>query len=392
MKGAAKSLIWIVGVLFFVSIVLFALPYVLSSSYDVTPSSTLSAPVMAPIEEAPVFVVTHVPTPSAVKAIYMTACVAGTPSWRERLKKLVNTTELNSIVVDIKDYTGTISFIDPHLQASGAGGCRVKDMQEFIDELHKDAIYVIGRVTVFQDPYYAKLHPDLAIHSKATGGIWHDNKGLPFIDVGAKPYWDHVIDIATTSYALGFDEINFDYVRYPSDGNLKDMNTTWTVGSSTKAQMVKNFFEYLHEHLKDTGMTTSADLFGLTTVAEDDLGIGQVLTNALPYFDYIDPMVYPSHFAAGTNGIKNPASNPYEIIKYSMSGGIAKEQAFDIREGIATGTPSKLRPWIQDFDLGATYNAAEVRAQIKATYDVGLTSWLSWDASNKYTPDAYLPE
>ncbi|MBX4189041.1 putative glycoside hydrolase, partial [Candidatus Parcubacteria bacterium] len=391
MKVKKESLTWIGAGLFFVSGAFVALPYVLQSSYK-SPSATAT---LASIEfptSTPVFVAVHIAPPVGLKAIYMTACVAATPSWREHLKDMIKESELNAVVVDIKDYTGTISFVDKDLQPESPGGCRVKDMQEFVDELHQDNIYVIGRITVFQDPFYAKTHPDLAVKSKASAGVWKDHKGLAFIDVGAKPYWDYVISLAQTSYELGFDEINFDYIRYPSDGNMKDTDYTWTVGTSTKAEMVKSFFEYLHDNLKDTGVKTSADLFGLVTVAQDDLGIGQVLENALPNFDYVDPMVYPSHFAPGTNGYRNPADNPYEIIKYSMAGGVAKEEALNIKLGIATSTPSKLRPWIQDFDLGATYDAAKVRAQIQATYDVGLTSWLSWDASNKYTPEAYLKE
>jgi hypothetical protein len=334
----------------------------------------------------------HIKTPEAVKGIYMSACVAGTPSWRESLKKLIETTELNTVMIDIKDYSGTISFIDPTLQDGDVTGCRVKDLKEFIASLHESNIYVIGRVTVFQDPYYAKKHPELAVKSKSTGGIWKDRKGLPFIDVGAKPYWDHVIEISKKSYELGFDEINFDYIRYPSDGNMKDANYTWTVGSSTKADMVESFFSYLHKKLQGTGIITSADLFGLTTVAFDDLGIGQVLVRALPYFDYVMPMVYPSHFAPGSNNISKPAEHPYEIIKYSMASGVAREQEWNIASGRATTTPSKLRTWIQDFDLGATYGPAEVRAQMQATYDVGLSSWILWDAGNKYTEAALKRE
>ncbi len=266
-------------------------------------------------------------------------------------------------------------------------------MKEYIAELHQNKIYAIGRVTVFQDPYYAKRHPELAVKSKATGGIWKDKHGLPFVDVGAKPYWDHVIDIAKAGYALGFDEINFDYIRYPSDGNMADAKYTWTVGTSTKAVMVKSFFSYLHDHLKDTGMKTSADLFGLTTVSEDDLGIGQVLERALPYFDYVDPMVYPSHFAAGADGFSSPASHPYDIVHYSMLGGLERENVLKASLGIATSTPSKLRPWLQDFDLGGVpYGVPEVQAQMKATYDIGLTSWLLWDAGNKYTTSALRAE
>jgi hypothetical protein len=391
MKRVKRALFSITLIIFFGAILIFTLPYFLESSYSVKESVEASVPAPEVTKSLPP-PVTHLPTPPSLKAIYMTACVAGTPSWRESLEKMINSTELNAIVIDVKDYTGTISFEDPTLQPTPGPGCRVKDMQAFIEELHQNNIYVIGRVTVFQDPFYSKLHPELAIQSKSTGGPWKDPKGLAYIDVGAKPYWDYIVNIAKDSYNIGFDEINFDYVRYPSDGNLKDMNTTWTIGTSTKAEMVKDFFSYLHTELSSTGVVTSADLFGLTTVAEGDLGIGQVLTNALPYFNYVDPMVYPSHFAAGSDGYQNPAAHPYQIIDYSMSGGVAKEQAQEIAEGVSTSTPSKLRPWLQDFDLGAPYGVPEVQAQIKATYDVGLTSWLVWDAANKYTPGAFLPQ
>jgi hypothetical protein len=393
MIGKQSRATLIGGIIIFTVVFLilyFGLPFLSSTTYDASVKSQTSTTSSGSQEK--VFVATHVETPKAVKGFYMTACVAGTPSWRERMAELIKTTELNSVVIDIKDYSGTISFVDPVLQGDDVTGCRVADMKEFIARLHKDNIYVIGRVTVFQDPYYAKRHPELAVKSKSTGGMWKDKKGLPFVDVGAKPYWDHVVDIAKASYALGYDEINFDYIRYPSDGNMADAKYSWTVGTSSKATMVENFFSYLHSKLKDTGMKTSADLFGLVTVAQDDLGIGQVLERALPHFDYIYPMVYPSHFATGSGGFKKPAENPYGIIKYSMEGGIAKEIAWNIANGRATSTPSKLRPWLQDFDLGANYGVAEVQAQIKATYDVGLTSWLLWDASNKYTPSALRAE
>lgn len=372
---------WSVSALVLFCAALFILPFVLERSYSADNlSSTISS---AATTSAPVFSIIHMPTPEPMKAIYMTACVAATPTWRTDLKNFVDSTELNTIMIDVKDYSGTVSF-------KPGADCYVKDMREFIAELHKKDIYVIGRITVFQDPNYAKEHPELAVQSK-SGGVWHDKKGLAFIDVGAKPYWDHVIELAKESYALGFDEINFDYIRYPSDGDMKDANYTWTVGTSTKADMVESFFSYLHDHLLGTGMKTSADLFGLVTVAADDLGIGQVLVRALPYFDYVYPMTYPSHYAMNTGGFGNPATHPYEIIKYSMTSAVAREQEWNLARGLATSTPSKLRPWIQDFDLGANYGVPELQAQIQATYDSGLTSWLVWDAGNHYTRDAFLP-
>jgi len=382
---------WGIGLSFlFICILLLVLPSLFKASYSNALGN--SEKELGVGTTTPIFVATHVETPKSVKGIYITACVAGTPSWRESLKKLVETTELNSVVVDIKDYSGTISFLDPDFPQANVSGCRVVDMKEFVAELHKSNIYVIGRITVFQDPFYTKLHPELAVKKKSDGGVWKDHKGLSFIDVGAKPYWDYVVNLSKKSYSLGFDELNFDYIRYPSDGNMQDTNYTWSIGTSTKPQMLKTFFAYLRDNLKGTGMKISADLFGMTTTNNDDLGIGQVLENALEYFDFVDPMVYPSHYPPTWNGFKNPAEHPYDVIKLSMQGGINKEQALQVSLGISTSTPSKLRPWLQDFDMGANYGIPEVRAQIKATYDIGLTSWLVWDAGNKYTTGAFLAE
>src|SRR3989344_1561829 len=170
--------------------------------------------------------VKHFSTPAAVKGIYMSQCVVGTPSFRSKLVDLIDTTELNSVVIDIKDYTGKLAFTTDHplLRDSVSDQCGARDMKEFIGYLHNQNIYVIGRITVFQDPFYAKLHPELAV-KKLSGQetIWRDHKGLAFIDVGARPYWSYITTIAKEAYTIGFDEINFDYVRFPSDGNMQDI-------------------------------------------------------------------------------------------------------------------------------------------------------------------------
>lgn len=332
----------------------------------------------------PAITITHIPTPAAVKAIYMSQCVVGTPSFRSKLVALIDETELNGVVIDIKDYSGRLSFIpdDPALRDWVSPKCRASDMRAFIDTLHKKNIYVIGRITVFQDPYYTKIHPELAVQSATHTSPWVDHKGLSFIQVGAKAYWDDVIKLTKESYAAGFDEINFDYIRFPSDGDMKDAVYTLSEGK-VKAAVLKEFFEYLHSALADTGITTSADLFGMTATNKDDLNIGQVLENTLPYFDFYDPMVYPSHYPPTWNGFKNPAKYPYEVVDISMKKAVARAKASG--EDI-----SKIRPWLQDFDLGAKYTGDMVRAQIKATYDNGLDSWLMWDAGNTYTKEAFL--
>ena len=360
--------------------------------------------------EAPKETVKHLPTPEPLKAIYMTSCVVGTKDFRNQVVKVAEDTEINAIVIDVKDFSGTLSYepTDPSLKhAWDAARCGAKDMREFISSLHEKNIYVIARVTVFQDPHFTKLHPELAVKSAATGEPWKDRKGLNFLDVGGKPTWDYVVAIARDAYGIGFDEINFDYVRYPSDGNMKDAR--YTLSAGTKADQLEKFFQYLHTEMKKTGITTSADLFGMTTTNNDDLNIGQVLERTLPYFDYVAPMVYPSHYPAGFNGWKNPNNYPYDLIHFVMKRAVERAEAtttaVTMLENAKIGTSTKisiythepqdrlkLRPWLQDFNYGGHYGIPEVKAQIKATYDAGLTSWMIWAPSNKYTVGAFKTE
>ncbi len=356
------------------------LPVFLSSTHYATSLEGVDA---ATEDREPAVV--HLATPEPLKAIYMTACVAATPSWRSELKKLIDETELNAIVIDIKDYTGHVAFDEE-------SHCFVRDLKEFIQELHNSRVYVIGRISVFQDSLYTARRPDLAVKSLSTGGVWKDRKGISFIDVGAREYWDYIVELSKESYALGFDEINYDYIRYPSDGNMADTHYTFMNASSSKPEMLKGFFEYLAQEMSGVGAKLSADLFGMTTTVATDMNIGQILENALPYFDYIAPMVYPSHYPPNWEGLSNPAEYPYEVIKISMTGARKKEEVWRMANGIATTTASKMRPWLQDFHLGATYGPDKVRAQIQATYDVGLSSWMLWSAGNRYTKDALHPE
>jgi hypothetical protein len=331
--------------------------------------------------------VSRIPTPESVKAIYVTNWVAGTKHLRDPLIKLVEDTELNAVVIDIKDYTGKIGFIpnDPDLVASGAGEARIADIDSFIQELHNKGIYVIGRLSVFQDSYMVKKEPDWAVKKSSDKSVvWKDYKGVSWLDAGDERVWNYVTKIALESWNRGFDEINLDYIRFPSDGNMKDIYFPASDGR-IKQDVLEGFLKHISGELKKESIPVSVDLFGMVTTNTDDLGIGQVLEKALPYVDYVAPMVYPSHYPATWNGLANPAANPYEVIKISMSRAMERATAM----GIST---DKLRPWLQDFDLGADYTADMVRTQIKATNDIGLDSWMMWNASNKYTDGAYLPE
>jgi hypothetical protein len=387
--------------------------------------------------------VSHVTIPKSVKGVYMSSWVAGTPSIRSKIVKQIKETEANAVIIDIKDYTGMISFTpeSTHLQEVGCIENRIKDISSFIKELHEQNIYVIGRVAVFQDPCAVQKMPEDAVKTKDGTKIWKDRNGISWMDAGSQKVWDYNIEIARVAHQMGFDEINFDYIRYPSDGNMADISFPVS-GNAQKSEVLRTFFQYIDAQLRggkaigaslvsatstrytqaqdsvfdelvrehglainpavaaqpdisldgkrvETSindmprMIVSADLFGMVTNNTDDLGIGQVLEKLAPYVDFIGPMVYPSHYPTNFIGIKNPAAAPYAVVKHALSGGVSKLQAIGLN-------PLKLRPWLQDFNMGATYTASMVREQIRATYDVGLTSWMLWDASNTYTVGGVL--
>jgi len=332
------------------------------------------------------FVVTHIKTPEQVKAIYMSGWVAGSKKLRDNLVNLIDTTELNAVMIDIKDYTGRVSFEvdDPKLLEYNSSDRRITDIKEFIGELHDKGIYVIGRISSFQDSNLVKTHPEYAVRDKA-GNVWKDRKGISWLDVSAKSVWDYLALIGFQSYEYGFDELNFDYIRFPSDGNMLDIAYPYSEGKD-KSAALKEFYAFLDTTFRPKGIPISADLFGMTTSNSDDLGIGQILGDALQHFDFVAPMVYPSHYPTNFLGYKSPSSKPYEVIKYAMDEAVKKAK-------LASSSPSKLRPWLQDFSIGGVeYTPAMVRAQIQATYDTGLNSWMLWNASNVYTKSALLED
>jgi hypothetical protein len=328
----------------------------------------------------------HIQTPESVRAIYISSWVAGTPSLRNKLISFIDSSAVNSVIIDIKDSTGIISFRiddDPLIDKYGTTSSRISNIEELIKELHNKNIYVIGRLTTFQDPALAKKHPHLSFSRLDNGFTWTDKKGLAFINPKEKEAWDYIIRLAETSYEVGFDEINFDYIRYPSDGNIGNINYNISANHSRQSTL-KSFYEHLdYELRKEKKIPISADIFGLVTTADTDFGIGQVFEDIIPYFDAIAPMVYPSHYSPGFFGHKNPNAYPYNVITQSMQSAI--DRAHAIGED-----PQKLRPWIQDFNLGTpSYGTLEVEAQIQATYDLSLDSYMSWDPRNRYTQDAY---
>lgn len=355
---------------------------VYSKSYEVIATST-EVRATSSTQSIATQKVTHIKTPEHVKAIYMSSWVAGTPSIRARLIKLIDSTELNAVVIDVKDNTGLLSW-----------NGRIHDVEDLITELHEKNIYVIARIAAFQDPLYVKLHPEQAVVNIHTGGIWYDHKGIPWVDTGSHLMWEYLADVGKEAYERGFDELNFDYIRFPTDGNLKAMRypISGDRGLTDKRGIVKEFYAFLHDTFSPLKIPISGDLFGIiATNANETKTLGQDLGDALTSFDYVALMVYPSHFYAGTAGYENPAAHPGEIITYSTLGALAIAKATASSTSQATSTMiAKLRPWYQDFDMGAVYTKEMVRAQIESGYRLGIHSWMLWDPANKYTLSALL--
>lgn len=325
-----------------------------------------------------VFVASHILPPEHVRAVYMSSWVAGTPSIRQKLVDLIDTTEINAVVIDVKDNTGLISW-----------NGRISDTEEFVEELHKKNIYVIARIAVFQDPLYVMKYPEQAVRSKATGGIWKDHKGVPWVDTGSKDMWSYTLEVSKEAYAKGFDEINLDYIRFPTDGKLSDMvfPISGERTATDKVGIVNDFYRYITGELRKENIPVSGDIFGIVLSTSADIPVlGQDAHVALETFDYVAPMVYPSHYANGAFGYTNPAQYPGEVIARAMTDAIriADEVASSTGQSKAS-VRAKLRPWYQDFDMGATYTKELVRAQIDAGEGLGVMSWMLWDPANKYT-------
>lgn len=320
--------------------------------------------------------------PEHVRGIYATGWVAGSPKRLEELLALIRETELNTLVVDIKDNTGRLTYDSrlPEVVAAKAGSRRVHDLEGLLGRLAEEGVYPIARIVVFEDPVLAPAQPERAVRTK-DGGVWRTRKGQAWLDPYNRANWDYVLAIAEEVAGKGFPEIQFDYVRFPSDGNAKNMVFPAADGTSP-ADTIAAFLAYATERLHGRGVEVSADVFGLTSTAQDDMGIGQVIEKVAAEVDYISPMVYPSHYGPGNYGLADPDAHPYETVYKSLSDAVYRTE----------GLRAQVRPWLQDFSLGHKYGPREVRAQIQAAYDAGLTDWLLWNPASRFTPGALEKE
>jgi len=348
---------------------------------------------VAPFIDAPRTYISFKYKPDTIKAIYLNIWAASSEARLKEAIEIARTTEINAFVIDVKDSSGFV-FYDTdaaEIKKYNAQNPLILNIKEILEKLHKEKIYTIARIAVFQDPILARARNDLAIHKKSQkSSLWLDNLGLAWMDPSAREVWDYDIAIARDALSQGFDEVNFDYVRFPADGNLANMDFPFWDGKTEKHLILREFFKYLRENLKDA--TISADLFGLTTVNLDDMGMGQIIEDAFGYFDYICPMVYPSHYFLEIFGYSNPAQYPYEVIKNSLDSAVLRQIEF----AKSNKKTAKLRPWLQDFNLlGVPYGKKEIRAEIQAVYDVmgrDFCGFMLWNPGSSYTRGALQPE
>ncbi len=338
------------------------------------------------IEAQPINYLLYKKQPPSVKAIYVSSNRAGA-GYIDSLIELINKTELNAMVIDVKTDDGAVTFkngiaIADELELSNNN---IPDIHELIKKLKENNIYTIARVVTFKDNATHEKLPDLYIKNK-DGSVWRDGSKLKsgWLNPYNKATWDYVMEIATQTAQLGFDEIQFDYIRFDTAKSLNEADFGDTQGKS-RVEIINEFAAYAVETLKPYGVYISADVYGTIINSDVDAKIvGQDYTALSRVLDYICPMVYPSHYANGSMGIEVPDLKPYETILKSME--ISNERLSAIPEGEHRAV---VRPWLQDFTATwlkeyIKYGEKERAEQIKAVYDAGLSEWLLWDAGVNY--------
>ena len=385
MKVTRAVVFWPLGLLTAAGIVIGAsTSYPTPRTFDVPASSTvLVVPPPSPV------VVPHVPVPDEVRGIYWTAQTAASAKSVDRLTEYISERELNAVVIDLKMDDGEVAFApnDPLLAPYAQTHPAVRDLEALLSALQQKKIYRIARIAVMRDGAMGYAHPKVALRVQGNA-IWRAKTGSVWVDPASPLVAETAIHLAREAYARGFDEVQFDYVRYPSDGKTSAIMYPVSTSSEMHLPAMQLFFKTVGEAMKEEGIPHSVDLFGMTFWSTSDFNIGQRLNDAYAYADYVSPMVYPSHYPAGFKGYKNPAEYPYDIVKRTLDEGVET-----LKIGYALLKPEearlKFRPWIQDFDIGAEYGAAQVEAQIKASRDAGASGWLIWNARNVYTPACY---
>jgi hypothetical protein len=324
-------------------------------------------------------------TPLRPKALYLSVFGVGNGRMRQAALNLLEATELNGLVIDVKGDRGIIGYKSAIPLAAQVGAqniITIKDLSDLLTSLHAKGVYTIARIVTFKDNPLALARPDLAVKTKG-GSIWRDREHLAWTDPFKQEVWDYNIAVAVEAAKGGFDEIQFDYVRFPDARGLtfSQPNT-----EKNRVNAISEFLQEAKTQLRPYNVFLAADIFGYVCWNLDDTDIGQKLEELAPQLDFTSPMLYPSGYHLGIPGYRNPVTHPYEIVRLSLK-----------RAQERTGLPStRFRPWLQAFKDYAfdrrPFTGKEIRAQIKAAEDFGSNGWMLWNARNTYTADGLQPE
>jgi hypothetical protein len=317
------------------------------------------------------------PYPDEIRGVHVTMALA---SLDGKLDEYLALTQdgLNTLELDVKDENGQVGFRVNVPLARQIGSARTYyDAEEVVEKVRSKGIYLIGRVVVMEDPLLSSQRPKLAIRNP-DGSIWRNSAGLGWSNPYDERVWKYNVDIAVEAAKAGFDEIQFDYIRFPTDGNVQSAVYAGKREEKRHATIAR-FLEYAHGRLEPLGVRMSADVFGLS--ATRNMGIGQTPRKLARYLDAIYPMVYPSHYGPGELGLEDPNAEPGRTVALSL-----RDFAADL-----TGQKTRLVPWLQDFSLGREYSKDDVRLQILAARDASADGYLLWNPSGIYTSGVLSP-
>ncbi len=347
------------------------------------------------------------PPKSWVKSLYYTAKAVWNSKKYNNFLKIAEKTKINSITIDIKTVSGKINFfMDKKYfwKIQPVSNNHIKNIVQVLENLHKKDIYIIGRIVVFKDDYIAEKYPEYALKWKwDTNKVWKDSSGKKYLDPSSKEIWDYNSKIAGRAYELWFDEINFDYVRFPSDGRVSQIYApfsekikvwTWSIRNIVA---LENFSKYTTENLrkKYPKIILSADVFWLVTNGDLD-AIGQSLISYLQYFDYVWPMAYPSHYGKWFLGFTQPDNHPYEVMQDALKNAYAQIDEYNKKQQGVFSSLSKnqIRLWLQWFSCtwckwATPYLNNKFKKQTRAISDMKANSFWVWNANSNYYEDWY---
>ncbi len=320
--------------------------------------------------------------PFVAKAIYINADSIATPGKLQALLDLVDRTELNAVVIDVKaDNSGQILYDSklPLVQQLNTARKIIPDLDGLLANLKARKVYAIARLSVFWDQAVTDAKPEWALKSKKVPGqVWADSYGKHWANPYNPQVWDYNIQVAQEVANKGFSEVQFDSAYFPSDGDLDDIDFGPDTAGKKRVDAISGFFDRAYTELSPMGVYVAADTFGLTPFVKDDMGVGQHFEDLAARIDYICPSIYPSQFGDGFLEFPKPAEHPFEIVGETMKKAAAR----------AASTPAKVRPWLQDFSGKVQYDAPKVRAEIDAAEQNGAVGWMLWNFGNVYTEGA----